>query len=139
MSNTFLVKISNNEIDFGSEWNVSRWREFKRENEGKWLRIEKPKSLRSNRQNSYYWAYLEIVSHETGNLAEDLHEFFREKLLPKKFIVIHGKKGDYEIEKRKSTTELSKIEFGEYLDKICSVCGVELPDPSKLEGYISDK
>ena len=139
MSNCFLVKISNNEIDFGSEWNISRWREFKKENEGKWLRIEKPKSLRSTRQNSFYWSYLEIISHETGNLAEDLHEFFREKLLPKKFVVIHGKKGDYEIEKRKSTTELSKLEFGEYLDKICAMTGVELPDPSKLEGYISDK
>jgi len=139
MSKAFLVKINNNEIDFGSEFNAMRWREFKRENEGKWLRIEKPVSLRSKRQNSYYWAYLEIISHETGNLAEDLHEFFREKLLPKKFVVIHGKKGDYEIEKRKSTTELSKLEFGEYLDKICAVTEIALPDPSQLEGYISDR
>ncbi len=135
----FLAKSNGEGLDLGSEYNRTRFKQFLRENKGKWIRIEKPKSLRSNRQNSYYWAYLEIISHETGNLAEDLHEFFRIKLLPKKFVVIHGKQGDYEIEKRKSTTELSKTEFGEYLDKISAVTEIALPDPSQLEGYISDR
>ena len=133
--NTFLVKIKEGELDFGSEFNQARWREFLKENEDKWIRIEKPKENRTLSQNNYYWLYLEVISRETGNEAEELHEFFKQKFLPRKMVIIQGKKTAHEVMIIKSTTKLSKVEFGDYLDKICSLVEIPLPDPI-LAGYI---
>jgi hypothetical protein len=135
----FIVKIIKGELDFGSEWNLHRWNDFCVDNEGKTLRIEKPKSVRSMQQNSFYWVYLELISRETGNDPNDLHEYFKTKMLPRKIVEIHGKHGHYEFEKIKSTTELSKLEMGEYMDKICAVTEVPIPDPKEYllaNGYI---
>ena len=103
---------------------------------GKLAIVSVPTKKRSLSQNSYYWAYLHIVETETGNNADDLHEYFKRTLLPPKFIKIKGKRGEKEIKIPKSTTELSKLEMGEYLDKISAMTGVSLPDP-KEAGYIT--
>ena len=124
----FNVKITKGELDFGSDFNLARWNDFKKQNEGRWVKIDKPKLVRSLSQNAFYWVYLGIVSHDTGNDADDLHEYFKSKLMPKKIVKIHGKKGDYDIERVKSTTELSKLEFGEYMDKISAITEVPIPD-----------
>ncbi len=121
-------------LDFGSAHNEARWRDFCKKNIGKTVRVDKPVKSRTLPQNRFYWFYLRVISKETGNNEEDLHAFFRQKLLPKKFIKIVGKKGTYEIEDYKSTTKLTKLEFSEYLEKICAITGVSLPDP-KLAGY----
>jgi hypothetical protein len=42
-----------------------------------------------------------------------------------------------EIKIPSSTTTLSKIDFGEYLDKIAAETGIPLPDP-EAAGYISN-
>lgn len=131
----FLAKITKDGgMDMGSKYNAARFRQFCKENIGKTLRIEQEKPVRSLNQNSYYWVYLKIISMETGNEPEDLHEFFKSKLLPRKFTVIHGKKKDHEIEIPKSTTDLSKADFAEYMEKICALTGVPLPDPADA-GY----
>ena len=44
---------------------------------------EVEKSKRSLSQNAYYWVYLEVIAKETGNMSDDLHYFFKSKLLPK--------------------------------------------------------
>jgi hypothetical protein len=128
---TFLAKIKNVSLDFGSEFNQARFKQFLKDNEGKWIRIELPKPLRTNQQNRYYHLYLQVIERETGNNAEDLHEYFKRTLLPPKFITVLGN----EIRIPRSTTELNKIEFGEYLDKICALTDVPLPD-RELAGYI---
>lgn len=122
----FLAKTKpDGTLDFGSPYNAARFRQFCKDN--KWVRIEKPKVLRTLSQNALYWVFLEQICYETGNEADDLHEFFKSRLLPKKLITIHGKKGDYDIERVKSTTELTKLEFGEYMDKISAMTGVAIP------------
>ncbi len=95
---------------------------------------EVEKSKRSLSQNAYMWVYLEIVAKETGNMSEDLHYYFKSSLLPKVIVKIKGRKGVYEIEKLASTTKLDKLQFGEYLEKICAITGVPLPDPAEA-GY----
>jgi len=76
-------------------------------------------SSRSNQQNKFYWAYLTFL-YETCGLkseyltVEDLHETFKATFLSKKTI---GKNG-FELIKVKSTTDLDKQSFSEYIDKI---------------------
>jgi hypothetical protein len=67
----------------------------------------------------------------TGDNADDLHEFFKRKCLPPRFIKAQGQ----EVRIPGSTTDLSKDAFGEYLDKIAALSGVPLPDP-EAAGYI---
>lgn len=130
----FLATIKNKELDFGSPTNIARWHDFCKKNEGKTLRVELPEKVRTLPQNRYYWMYLGVIAKETGNEPEDLHTFFRQAFLPRRFIKIKGKRNTHEVQDYKSTTKLNKLEFGEYLDKICAMTGVPLPDPT-LAGY----
>jgi len=80
---------------------------------------------RTSSQNNFYFFYLGLISQDTGDDVNSLHEYFRRTLLPPKFISIKGK----EIKIPTSTTELSKIEFGEYMDRISMETEMEIPDP----------
>lgn len=131
----FLANIkSDYTLDFGSQFNVARWHEFCKNNIDAIVRVDKPEKTRTLPQNRYYWFYLGIIAKETGNTEEDLHTFFRQKLLPKRFIKIRGKRGTYEVEDYKSTTKLTKLEMGEYLDRISVITEIPLPDPA-IAGY----
>ena len=121
--------------------------EFKIEQETKWERyisslnektllsvsVEKRKDQRSLSRNSYYWLYLETIENETGNLADDLHEYFKRKFLRPVIKTILKE----EIKLPASTKNLDKHSFGEYLDKICALTGVPLPDPENA-GYTTN-
>jgi hypothetical protein len=91
----------------------------------------RPPPVRSSSQNRYYHLYLEVIALETGDNADDLHEFFKQKLLPPVFKTIRGE----EIKLPASTTDLSKNDFTEYLDRICALTNVPLPDPIAA-GYL---
>ena len=88
---------------------------------------------RSDSQNRYLWFYYEIIAKETGENADDLHELFKRTLLPPVFKTVRGQ----ELKLPRSTTELSKPEFNDFLDKIAALTGVPLPDP-EAAGYISN-
>lgn len=121
-------------IDLGSVHNLARWRDFVNTHEGKAGRIDFTPPTRSGSQNRYYWVYLGIIEKETGNNANDLHEYFKRVLLPPVFkkLTIQGK--DVEIRTPASTTDLNKSDFGDYLDKISAMTGVPLPNPEDA-GY----
>jgi hypothetical protein len=110
-----------------------KFREWAGEHEGTRLTVRPLKKGRSLSQNAYYFMYLTIIADETGDNADDLHEFFKRKLLPPRFVTVRGE----EIKLPASTTELSSGEFGEYLDKICALTNVPLPNPADA-GYISN-
>lgn len=78
---------------------------------------------RSKSQNAYYWAYLEAIEAETGNLASDLHEWARRKFLPARFLSVQGDEAWIPA----STTALTKAEFSDYLDKIAAETGIGIP------------
>lgn len=138
MNNVFLVKIDKGQLNFGSEANQARWRQFLKDNDEKWLRIEKPISKRSGQQNRFYWLYLELISRETGDDAVSLHEYFKHNLLKPVIKTIKGKSGkEIVFETDRSTTELSKIEMGEYMDRISALTEIPIPDP-ELAGFITN-
>ncbi len=90
--------------------------------------IEKETGVRSFSQNSFYWVYLGIIADETGDNAGDLHEYFKRQFLPPKFIKVLGK----EVKIPTSTTELSKTDMGDYLDRISAMTEIPIPDPNKI-------
>lgn len=137
----FRATIKNGELDFGSEFNLARWQEFLRDNAGKKVSIDIPKPIRSLSQNALYWVYLAKIEHETGNTAEDMHEFCKEKFLPKKLITIKGKVQAHEVIKDGTTTGLNKADFGEYMRKIEVMTGILVPSKEEAEemGYILNK
>jgi hypothetical protein len=128
---TFVALAHNGQLDFGSEFNTARLRTYLADHEGKQFRVDEIKTTRSLSQNAYYWLFLGIIERETGNNADDLHEFFKRKLLPPRFTTVLGQ----EIRLPATTTELSKSDFGDYLDKIAALTGVPLPDP-QLAGFL---
>ena len=126
----FLAIIKNGNIHL-SEGNALRFSDFAKKNEGNTLRITHEKTKRSLNQNAYYFLYLGVISRETGDDVLSLHEFFKRTFLPPKFIKAMGK----EIKIPKSTTELTKTEFGEYLDRIAGMTSVPLPDREEAGFY----
>ena len=132
MAKKFNFKIVNKEFQFSSQTHLALWHEFLKQCEGKVVQVSKYIPVRTDQQNKYYWLYLGMIESETGNNSVTMHEYFKRVFLPPKFI----KYKDKEIKIPASTTELTKIEMGEYLDKICAETGVALPNPMELEGYI---
>lgn len=128
----FRAKIKDGNLDFGVSQRAA-FKDFLKVNEGRTLIIELEKKGRSLSQNAYMWVYLGVIARETGDNAADLHEFFKRKLLPPKFIKVRGE----EVKIPASTTELNKADFGEYLEKICAMTQIPLPDP-EAAGYISN-
>lgn len=115
--------------------NPKLWRDFLFGMEGKRVSLEvRPwSSKRSTSQNRYYWTYLEAIEAETGQNANDLHEYFKRIFLKPVEKTILGKR----ILFPGSTTHLGKQDFSEYLDKICAETGIPLPDKT-LAGYLPD-
>ena len=105
--------------------NTKAWLDYLEKNDGKKLvvEVELEKSRRSLDQNAFYWLYIGVIEKETGNLATDLHELFKRKFLPpipKKILGI-----EFKLPAR--TKDLSKVEFGEYLDKISAFTEIPIP------------
>lgn len=132
MSISFNAQINKDgELDYGSEHNFARFKQYCKEHIGKILSIKPQIRTRSLSQNNLYWMYLGVIEHETGNVADDMHEYFRRTLLPPKFIKVMGK----EIKIPGSTSGLSKNEFSEYMEKIYAETEVPIPDTEK---YLAD-
>ncbi len=133
----FIAKKESNgfwpRMDFGSPYNEARLKDFLKANEGKKFRIAKQVSTRTLSQNKLYWLYLEQIELETGNNGNDLHELFKRTLLKPKFITVLGQ----EIKIPMSTTELNKMEFIDYLDKIAATTNVPIPDTEAYNRYIN--
>jgi hypothetical protein len=127
----FRATIKNGVLEFPTPAAAVRFQQWKRDHDGLRIIIEEDKPSRSHSQNAYYWTYLSVIAIETGDNADDLHEFFKRKLLPPVFKTIRGE----EIKLPASTTDLSKNDFTEYLDRICALTNVPLPDPIAA-GYL---
>ena len=93
------------------------------------------KKARSQEQNAYLWGVVYPTIQSAIQLSrgehystDDLHEWFRDKFLPKKAITI---KGETKVV-RPSTTKLTTKEFGDYLDQVimfAAESGIVVPDP----------
>lgn len=94
--------------------------------------LKPKKEKRSIRQNDYYWAYLTLISEDTGHSPEELHEWAKGKCLPNHIKKILGDP----VRIKKSTTELNKSEFADFIRKIGVEVGIAPPDPKAY--YLTD-
>lgn len=95
------------------------------------LWIKPRRKVRTLSQNAYYWVVLEIISKSTGHTPEELHEIFKRSFLPPRITVWRGKN----IYMPKTTTILTKSEFGEYLEKIireAAEMSIVIPPPDNV-------
>lgn len=133
----FIATARDKKLDFGTETSRAKFLEWLEQNEGKKIKLEPVKAKRSNPQNAYLWGVVyETISHDTGHTAEELHEIYKRMFLKPKYIEYNGK----EIKVPASTTNLNKIEFGEYLERIFAEAGnlgIHVPTPDEA-GYVSD-
>jgi hypothetical protein len=128
----FLAHIKEDgRFDFGSDFNLARFKQWCLDNVGKMVRIEHQLLVRTRSQHNYYWVYLGVISRESGHTPEELHQWAKKKFLPHKFATVMNE----EVELTPTTKTLSKAEFGELLDRICAETGVPLPDP-QAAGYL---
>lgn len=107
------------------------------------LALEKPWAItvepyvkkRSLSQNSLMWRWINDVADkvrdETGNDADAVHDFFKQKFLSPEIVEIGG-----ETTARYTTTNLSVQEMKDYMDRIyafvTSELGILLPLPEEM-------
>jgi hypothetical protein len=91
-------------------------------------------------QNALYWAYLHIISRETGNDIEELHYSFRFSFLEPQLVEVNdfNKGGKTMVAELRSTTSLSKQEFTEYLERICAETGIPIPNEEEINSYFEE-
>ena len=133
----FLFKAKEGKPDFGSSFNRSRFDEHLKDNEGKEYVIKKREEKRTLSQNNLYWVFLQKIEFETGNIATDLHEDYKRRFLPPRFIHIKGKGSVRELKIPGSTTQQSKIQMGEYMDKISADSEIAIPSAEEA-GYMTE-
>ena len=103
------------------------------------ITIQKQKKTRSNPQNAFYYgvvvAIMQQCLKDAGYLMtnEQVHEMLKLKFL-KESILVNEQTGEY-LERIKSTTELSTIEFMEYILEIQKFAveyfNTVIPDPNE--------
>ena len=108
----FIGKVKNGKIIFDNEASLRRYLNGIKGNV--WIDIESSPKVRSNKQNRYYRLILRQLSKETGYDLDEMHDIVKTK-----FGV-------------RSTTELKKEEFTEFLDLIIRFAaglGIIIKDP----------
>ncbi len=95
------------------------------------IEITKYKKDRTASQNKLMWLWLGIISNDTGESSDNLHNIFKMRFLGTEKIQSMG----YSIEIPKSTTKLTTQEFTDYLDKIEGLAlsiDIRLPHPTDM-------
>jgi hypothetical protein len=99
------------------------------------ITVSRKHATRSVQANRYYWGVVvELLSEHTGYTPDEIHEVLKAKFIPKKLAVSDGNgeiKGEFVI--GGTTTEMNKLEFGEFITNIRQWAADELdvviPDP----------
>lgn len=104
------------------------------------LTVEEFKAKRSNPQNAYYWGVvIDLMRRGLRDLgwepkmcgADAVHEMFKREFLT---VDEHVKDGVF-LKRTRSTTELDRVEFSEYLEHCkrfaAEYLGLRIPDPNE--------
>lgn len=112
---------------------------YMQKHEGQYTRLTfaQPTKGRSNPQNRYYWGVVvEMIASETGHTTEEIHEYLKGLLLPRRFLTV----GKTEVQLTKSTTTLSTQDMEEYLERArafaATELGLSIPLPHQLDGVL---
>lgn len=93
--------------------------------------IKRYRKKRTLSQNKLYWLWINCIAYETGNKPDDIHDYLKNRFLPKRKIKIF----DEIKEVTMSTTELNTKQFTDYLNAIdadISTEGITLLYPDDL-------
>jgi len=96
--------------------------------------VRKPRKYRSLQQNKYYWGVvISLLSETTGFSKDEMHDALRVKFLTDLELI--GEKTT--LPRIQSTTELSTVEFLEYVSQIqqwaAEFLDCYIPDPESWE------
>jgi len=84
---------------------------------------------RSHDQNKWYWSCIACISSETGNDKDFVHEYLKNKYLPKNEKIIFGEV----VSVSPSTAKLDTAAFSTYMERIIQFAstdlGIVLPKP----------
>jgi len=114
-----------------TDWQRADFKEFSLRNPKVKYKLSPLELKRTTLQNNFYRVFLMKIERETGNLADDVHEWAKRKFLEPRWIKI--KEDEYKIPG--STTKLSKVDFGEYMDKISAETEISIPNPEEAGFY----
>ena len=122
----FIVDIKDGKPSFTSDHQRNLFYQYLAQFEDKKVTISiDPKvPTRSAQQNNYYWLYLSVIARETGYSPNELHNLFKGKFLSSGIVEIFSEK----VRKTKSTTQLNKSEFAEYIMQIAEFTEIAPPD-----------
>ena len=107
----FTAKIKDGKIEWHDNKGLAR---FLYESEGEVYIDIKPSNKRNTAQNNYYWTMLTEFGKQCGYHSDEMHEVCKRKF------------------KIKSTKDLNRDEFSEYLDRIhqwAAETGFPIKDP----------
>ena len=107
----FTAKINKGAIEWHDN---SGLKDFLSKSEGEVYIDIKPTDMRNTAQNNYYWAMLEAFGSQCGYHSDEMHEVCKRHF------------------KIKSTKELNRDEFSDYLDRIhqwAAETGFPIKDP----------
>jgi hypothetical protein len=83
----------------------------------KWrIEIKQHQERRTLSQNKLIWCIYTEIANETGHTTDEIHEYCKEKFLPKRIVSINGV--DHEI--IGSTALLDKPAFSEYVERVAA-------------------
>lgn len=96
------------------------------------ITVTKKKKKRSVRQNSYYWLLVTMISDHTGFTKEEVHAILKQRFLKVERVnEVTGAIYEYV----RSTTELSTVEYEDYLEDVRRFAseefGIYLPEPQE--------
>lgn len=130
---TFIVKSENKGIKFKSDHQRGLWLTRLSQLDGKEfvLRIDERKPKRSERQNAYLWLYIGLIADETGYTKDEVHSLMKGKFLTREIKEVMGQK----VRITKSTTDLTKSEFSDYIQEIEAFTGIQSPNTDEFFGY----
>lgn len=128
MSKPFVstARIDGGQIKLRNRQGLEKWASFERDGEYT-ATFERQHATRSLESNALYWVgYVKPLSEHTGYTPNEMHAYLKARFLPTakrktKILLLHDQDGtvidEYEID-LSTTTDLNKLEFGDYLRDI---------------------
>lgn len=96
------------------------------------ISIQKRKTKRSLKQNSYLWVCLKVLEQELGQPDRDIYDYLIDKHAPMAIMDLNGR----QVEKRKSSSQFSvgeMVEFMMHVKVFAADFGVILPEPDQYD------
>jgi len=121
MQKIFLAKVEKQKLKL---YNPEQFRDFIISLDGKEIELTlgKKKENRTLNQNDLMWAINTLISNETGFEKDETHEYLKTRFAPKKKITVKGQ----ETIIPKGTSQFTKDEFSEYIERIKRFAAIEL-------------